>query len=671
MKKTFSFKPDIRIVAGAVGILVLILALTSLRHKTAPPPEDDAVEQADEDDSSPQHSASGRTRSRVSVFTESRPVGTPHPAKVNRIAAGEKIEDFDAQKLRAFGEASIYGVIRGEENKPLPGAKVQLYENDPMTKDPPLREGVTDEQGSYTLTQLNDGEVQYIQVVRAEGFVPEARTINLNGGPLQRDYNLERGVPLAGAVRDAQTSQPLSNTTVFFPTSGETVFAMLGTVNSGPLGEFSFPSVKEGPLRSLALHDGYHKTSALLRSPNKQAEIAMEPGGATMRGVTISRFTQKPESGARVIAAQKQFQDTVMSQGEGGTFEFNDMPAGRYKLSAIKGMSSEPMDITLADREVRENIQIVLPSDLLVQGRVEHAGDGHPLPGIRIWYRGPSGKKSAVSDEQGQFAFETMAVGEYTMEVHEKRYLPVVAKGTTGSVETITRKIPQGAASDQVIIKMKPVPSIEGNVKGSDKNGKPTGPVFGIDVEVSYLQDKVFERKVTQTDPQGNFFVNLPTKARGVAKVVATRRGQTDSKALRIPDRKPVNLVLRPTVFRGQLLLVDRSVLSGVKLDANYFLQDDQPPEKALRVPAASSYTGTRGTFAFPLGEHQKVELVFYLPDGKTIPKIYNIDSLLKKGAIFIYDPVAGDILTDMKDRPPNQPKPTATPKPTPAPRPK
>jgi hypothetical protein len=275
---------------------------------------------------------------------------------------------------------------------------------------------------------------------------------------------------------------------------------------------------------------------------------------------------------------------------------------------------------------------------------------GTPLPGVRVYYHSPSGKSNVVADEDGQFGFETMALNEYQMEVHEKGYLPLLDKKSTGSVEVITRKILPSASSDQVTIRMRPVPSISGIVRrqpkagSGQKNGK---PVWGVDVQVIYMQGKVLEQKTAQTDPLGKFFVNLPNKNRGTAKVLALRNATVDVKSDRIPSRKPIELLMKPTLAQGMLVLSDASELSGVRVALNYFFPDHLSPERALRLKGGEMYTNMRGRFYLPAAQRQQIELVFYLPDGKILSKVFDSDRLLRKRVTFVYDPVSGEILTD------------------------
>lgn len=585
---------------------------------------------------------------RVTRISDDDPIPTPSPTRIRRLAPEDRKEDFDAQKQRAFGDSMIYGVVTGEKQAPLADATVQLFENDPMTKNPPLREATTDENGSFTLNQLNDGDMRFIVVAKAQGYAPEVRRVVLSGMPDQMFIRLQQGVTLSGITRDAESSATISGVTIFHPTQSEAVFAMLGTVQSDAAGRFSFDAVRPGAGKVLAEKPGYHRVLKSSRAPDENLEIAMMPGGATIRGTTVERLTEKPAGGAKVLARTEGFSASTMS-GEDGAFEFTDMPGGKFVVVAVKGMASAPETLELEGNEVKGGVTLMLPSALFVSGRVVDANSGKMMPGVRIYYNSPAGKKSTLSDENGLFAFETMVLDQYTMEVHEKGYLPVLDKRTTGSVETITRKVPKGESSDKVTIRMRPVPAIAGTVKREAKSGE-LRPASGVEVAVAYIQGKVFERKLARTDPTGNFFVNLPDRKRGQAKVVAERRGSIGSATGSIPSRKGFDVVLRPTHLLGALVLSDETELSGVRVRTQYPFPEGKG-ENTMRLPGEDMYTNNKGRFLLPVPQREKIELVFDLPDGVTITKPFGSDALIRRGMrLFIYDPVARDVLSNVSD---------------------
>jgi hypothetical protein len=635
-----------QIIILAVIVCALLIAIVGLRQRAARTDIGDEDSEGTGEIYETGGESASFGQSRITAFDELIPEDLPKTTRVNRMPKTDRREDFDTQKRRARGDSSIFGIVRGDERKPLPAATVMLYENDPMTKNPPLLEAISDEQGSYTLDRINDRNMRYILVTKADGYAPEAASIVLGGMPLKRDIQLLRGVEVSGKVVDAQTSAPIPGATVYHPCNRQ-VYAMLGTVKSGPMGQFTFATVRPGRVRTLAECDGYRRTPKTTQSPDKAVEIAMEPGGCVLRGVTVSRLTEKPESGAKVIvSAGRRITDSVLSDDD-GKFEFLELPPGKLTLHAIKGMPSDTQEIELQDGEVREDVTIVLPSELFVAGKVIHAYQGKPLPGIRIHYKSPSGSQSVVSDENGLFGFETLALEEYTVEVHEKNYLPYFDRRATASLEKITSKIGSKESSDKLLIKLRPVRAVAGVVVREDGSR-----VRGADVLVGMQQGRDSQRILTRSDRKGEFFVNVASMRRGEGLVIARKGDLIGAADTRVPTRSELEIKIKPDRLNGLLVLTDQSPLSGIRVASGYTFGRSSRRYRSspVRVSGPETYTNARGRFRLPVAANQTVELLFRLPDGNEISKSYDSRSLLRGTRIFVYDPVQRDILSDTRE---------------------
>ena len=626
----------------AAGVAALFLLLIGLRHEASKPIQE-TIAAHSEDEVDETDDGTGHT-THVTRFVDVQPPPIVKNYKPAPEFVAQKNEDFDAEKKRAFGDSLISGYVRNEHNRGLAGARVQLYENDPNTTNPPLREGTADQDGSFTLTQLNDGDRQFILVSHAEGYAPEARYVQISGTPAEINVSLVPQVTLTGKVLNSITSEPLAGVTIVHPSENDEVFGVLGSITSGPGGTFTFEDSHPGRVVTRVSTPGYRTTIVRLRAPTTTATILLTPGGSTVRGSTVDRLTSHPQAGARVWLIGDHFRDSTISTPE-GTFEFKDLPGGSYEIYAIRGMRSPKQQFELKDNEVKEGISITLPADLFVSGKVVDANEGKTLPGVRIWYRAPSGRNSVLSDKDGLFAFDTMAIDKYTIQVHEKGYLPLQEKKTTGVVESLTRPVPQNASSDSFVLRLRPVPAVSGNVVSSRKPDTPPQPVANADVAVDYLIGEDHEKVTTKTDPKGDFFVNLPQRRRGDAKVVAIKNNAIDAQGVKVPNRKPIKLNLKRTMAFGSLVLSDQSPLDGIKVDISHFLPDNR--ENALILHERDFYTGMGGRFWFPLPEKQKVQLTFFLPDAVQISKTYQTEKLLDKRSTFIYDPGTNDVLLD------------------------
>lgn len=638
------FEKNPKLILLIVAALAGVLVLADLRQQATRVSPDTVSRQVEDEEGEEDDVRFGTTR--IARFAHLEPPPVRDRPAVTQAMLAERKEDYETIKQRAFGESHITGTVRTGRNSPLPGAKIELYENDPNTTNPPIREAVADADGSFTLAQLHDGERRFVMVTRAEGMAPDARYVYLINAPAEVSVWMRQGVKLEGYVRDGVTSAGLGGVKIVQPNNSNTVFGVLGSITSAPDGRFSFPNAPNGRVITRAELPTYSMVVAKLRAPTDSAEIIMAAGGSRVSGICTDRLAEKPAANAKVWLESDVIKTATFSK-EDGTFEFENLPAGDYKLYGIKGMKSKEQELTLAPGESVSDLKIILPSDLFVSGRVVNANDGKILPGIRIWYRGPSGKNSVLSDKDGLFAFETMALDEYSLQVHEKGYLPLQEdeRKTTGAVETLVRPVPKNASSDRLVLKLKPVAAIAGKVKQAGRDGGEPRPVANADITVDYIQNEQHERLFTRTDAKGDYFVNLASRRRGDATVLAAKNLAIAGANVRVPSRRPVNLTLDRTMMFGTLVLSDQSPLDGVKVTVSHFLPPNR--ENAARIRVRDFYTGRDGRLVIPMPPGMKLHLDFQMPDGNQIEKIYTSDELLKGRATFIYDPITKDLLVD------------------------
>lgn len=542
-----------------------------------------------------------------------------------------------------------------DDNKPLEAAEVLLYEADPNTTHPPLRTTVTDKEGSFTIAGVNGADQRYILVVKAEKFAPEATFITVTDVPREVFVRLEEGVSLRGKVVDKETSQPISGAVVYQPNSRFEASSALGVTTTSLNGEFYFPNTEPGRNLTMARADGYAITRARVRAPDENSIIEMEPGGASISGVTVDRLTGKPQGGARVWAKGSwNFEESVLS-GDDGTFKLANLPAGEFDVFAVRGIKSEEQKIELDRGEIVDNVTITMPSELLVSGQVINAKDRSPLQGIKVWFQSTKGAQYRKTNTDGRFSFETMAIEEYTILIHEKGFIPVGDKRSTDSQETITRKVAKNQSSDELTIRLKPVPTLEGTVTGSGRSGR-NGPVNDAEVRLGFeAGNDVIEMK-TLSDPAGNFFFNLNNNERGRGVVVASANAGMDIKDVRAPRNNPVELKLQREFMSGEVMLIDESPLDGIRVDITRAISASRQDSNAagrIKLSTINSMRGGRLMGALPRGT--QVDLTFHMPDGATVTKDFQTNQLLNSRPIFVYDPVTQDIQADTTPRERNE----------------
>jgi len=537
--------------------------------------------------------------------------------------------------------------------KPLEMAEVQLYENDPNTTHPALRTVFTDKEGSFTIANVNGADQTYFLVVKHPNYAPEATDVTVTELPREVFMRLEKGVPLRGKVVDSETSEPISGAVVYQPNSLFEASSALGVTTTSITGEFYFPNTQPGGNMTMAHAKGYATTRARVRAPDEASIIEMQPGGATISGVTIDRLTGKPQGGARVWAkGDRDIAESVISADD-GTFKIQNLPEGIFNVYAVRGMKSEEQEIELERGQEVADVEFILPAELLVSGQVVNSKDRKPLEGIKVWFQSSKGAQYRKTNIDGQFAFETMAIDEYAILIHEKGFLPIQDKKSTEAEETIVRKVAKNQSSDELTIRLRPVPTVSGTVTGESRRGNDgERPASGAEVRLAYEDGRDFYELKTKSDPAGNFFFNMPKGGRGQGLVVASHQFSMDSKDVRVPREKPIKLKLQREFMMGQVLLVDETPLDGISVNVSRALSANrEDSNSAHRVTLANMDTMRGGRLFGPLPRGQQVDLTFVMPDGVAISKAFHTNRLLDSRPIFVYDPVSQDIITDTTPR--------------------
>lgn len=535
--------------------------------------------------------------------------------------------------------------------KPLENAEVLLFENDPNTTHPALRTVTTDKEGSFTIANINGNNQRYIIVAKADGFSPEAASVTVNREPEQTFIRLDKGVPFNGKVVDAETRQPVQGAVIYQPNSRMDAVACLGVTTTSLNGSFSFPNTQAGENMTMVHANGYATKRVRINAPDNNAIIELEPGGASVEGITIDRLTGKPQGGAKVwVTGKHDLAESVVSAAD-GTFKIDNLPEGEVSVYAVRGMKSEEQHFDIKKAEQVKDVQILLPSELLVSGQVINIKDRKPMQGVKVWFQSNKGAQFKKTNSDGRFAFETMAIDEYALLVHEKGLLPMQDKHSTEAKETIVRKVAKNQSSDEVTIRLKPVPTVEGTVTGPSRRGGDS-PINDADITLAFADGRDFYQLKTKSDPAGNFFINLPNGERGKGVLVAKKDYSLDTKDVRVPRNKPVELKLTRDMMFGQVLLSDETPLDGINVKVTRTLSETRAESNSAdRITLNDLYTMRGGMLMGALPRNSNVELNFSLPDGVNVSKPFQTNKLLNSRPIFVYDPVTQDIVADTTPR--------------------
>jgi len=168
---------------------------------------------------------------------------------------------------------------------------------------------------------------------------------------------------------------------------------------------------------------------------------AVQSGTASLRGRVVSAQTGMPLRRAQVtiIVPELQMRRVATTDGE-GRYEFRELPAGRFQVSAIKAGyvtlqygQRRPFEagtpVTVADGEMAERIDFSLPTGSVIVVRVTD-DFGEPVAGAQVQVQrfqyGPDGQRRlttaggpgffpSATDDRGEFRAYGLMPGDYVV----------------------------------------------------------------------------------------------------------------------------------------------------------------------------------------------------------------------------------------------------------------
>jgi hypothetical protein len=231
-------------------------------------------------------------------------------------------------------------------------------------------------------------------------------------------------------------------------------------------------------------------------------DVKAVKGTASVKGKVVTADAGRPMRRVQISLSSPDLPESrSMSTTAQGIYEFRDLPAGRYTISANRdgfirlqygqrrpGEPGRPLQ--LADGQRVENADFSLPRTGSISGRItDELGD--PLPGVSIYpaqwkyFRGkrrmvpvPGGTSFNRTDDTGQFRITGLEPGDYfvlattrtTWTVDDKPderigFLPTYAGGTANPSEAMRIKVNMGQETPAGDFAM--VPGRVANISGT------------------------------------------------------------------------------------------------------------------------------------------------------------------------------------------------------------
>lgn len=357
--------------------------------------------------------------------------------------------------------SSIAGHVRDANGAPLVGAKVSVVDGEirgsstgcvgygfaddddsihaelEQAEDNDFHESVlTDTKGAFHVGGLNSPT--HSVYATADGFEP-TRLRPVAPGAHALELVLQREAVLQLHIVDSVTNAPITNASVrVIRESGIEYVPHDIELRIEPSGPAAFIAHGAGPLsqRIIASAPGHAAESIPCSgiAPAASAEIVVRLGPESVLGGVIRDDQGAPMPDAIVELHEPDNLRTATltaKSDESGAFRFEQLDGLTTLVVAVASgyPETEPLPVTLADGERREDLELRLPAPARIHGTV-FAADATPESKANVSIDVPpfgEFKYGDLSsrfvpwvrvDGQGRYAFENLRPGEYQLEVH-------------------------------------------------------------------------------------------------------------------------------------------------------------------------------------------------------------------------------------------------------------
>jgi hypothetical protein len=332
---------------------------------------------------------------------------------------------------------------------------------------------------------------------------------------------------------------------------------------------------------------------------------APPPAGATIRGHVIAGDTGQGLRKAQVRLIQVDVQpggsnpagreNRLATTDADGTFEFKDLPAGRYNLTASKGSyisvswgqqqqnaGGKPLDIRAG--QTVERVDITLPRGGVITGRIFDEF-GEALSGIQVaameyqFINGqrqlvPAGGRMATTNDLGEFRLFGVRPGRYYLQATWRRmgpgdptspdrtgYPATFFPGTLNAADAQRITIGAGQTVSDLVMAMSPIKTarVEGTVVNS--RGLPMGGAILMIIQQTTGFDGAMSGQSVRPDgtftfaslPPGDYMLRTqPLPDQKETAVMKLTIGSEDVKDLRLVGVPPSTITGRLVVDPAQ-----------------------------------------------------------------------------------------------------------------------
>ncbi len=460
--------------------------------------------------------------------------------------------------------------------------------------------------GAFVLEGVPEGKVTVR--ARAEGYL-EGFTENVvvqEGATAEGvEVRLRREVTLTGRVLDARSSRPVIDAAV---TATKAERGQMGpgfgggrgrgTIQTDADGRFEIKGLSAGKVRVEVRHPSY-------ADGNEVVDLSEEGGTVDIKldkGSSLSGLVRFEDG--RVVADAEVFLqaagqartgfmgggDSVAATDSSGRFQFKNLSAGRYTLSASYLERGSPdVEAVLEPGVSKEDVVLTLEQGATIRGTVTGLST-EARAGIYVSASGPSGFMGSVrTDANGQFEMTGISPGTIQLTATSGGFL---SQMRTAGAQTV---IAEGQKEASVEIEFKGESTLYGQVLRSG-----TG-VPGMTVMV-HLENDMRTRGSATTDDSGNYRIEGLTDGTYSVSVLArlgVGSGLQKPQSVKVSGSTAHDINLPMARVRGTVFEAGtRQPLSDVQIE----LTSNEATKSPLGR-AGSGRTTTDSTGQFSSGE--------------------------------------------------------------------
>ncbi len=354
---------------------------------------------------------------------------------------------------------------------------------------------VSDPDGAFEIRGVKEGK--YKLKVTAAGYAKGVKSgIRVKNGKTIDGIviSLKAGSSVEGRVVAALDKTPVAGANVKVAEGGTNLFGMDRSMfERGPEdyasatnqdGEFKVVNIPPGITTLEVTRDGFLKGKKIVfvkeNEPTKDVEIALSKGGIVV-GRVVSKATGQPLSDADVTFTGQGFiADIVPFFGKNiatdidGRFRFETVPTGKQTLKISHENYSTKLveNLDIKEGETLDIGEVALTSGGGISGIVLDV-KGNPVVNAFLMAQGPSGFRHTSSDEKGEYAFEELTPGTYTVSLVPNQEL--LMSGQAENSQEQQALVEEGKVTELNFI-LTPGYRLSGQVT---QNGK---PVTGVNV---------------------------------------------------------------------------------------------------------------------------------------------------------------------------------------------